>query len=169
MNKVLAKILGLVLVVAMSIISFTGCNNDVIKTFITPTAIETVAEYGTYFGSKAGGLSEKDAKIIKLSFEGIIKVLDASSIGDVVDISSKIEGLPTIAKKYINEALVIVDNNFVKVKGKIPADKIPYMKAVFTGGLKGIDKYIESANTVTISSGYETILVEKYMTVKQKL
>jgi len=169
MNKFFGKIIGLVLAVAISVVAFTGCNNDVIKTFITPTAIETVAEYGTYFGSKAGGLSEKDGKIIKLSFEGIIKVLDANSVGDVVDISSKIESLPVVAKKYIDEALVIVDKNFVKVKGKIPADKVPYIKAVFTGGLKGMDKYLESINTVAVSSGYETVLVEKYMTVKNKL
>ena len=169
MNSFLSKILGLVIVVAISAISFIGCDNDVVNTFITPTTISTVSEYGVYFGSKAGGLAKNDALIIETSFEAIIKILDADSIDNFVDISKKIENLPDVAKKYIGEALEVVNKNFVKVKGKIPAEKVPYVKAVFTGGLKGMQKYIASIDEVTVKSGYETELANDYSLAKKRI
>lgn len=176
MDKVITKVIGLVLAVTISVICFFGCDNDVVKSFITPTSIETVSEYGTYFGSKAGGLAEDDANKIKVALDGIIKVIDANSVPEVfsssngtIDISSKIDKLPDVAKKYLNEAINIVNTNFVKVKGKIPTDKVPYVKAVFSGGLKGIDKYIGSLEEVSVNSGYETKLANKYAIVRSKM
>ena len=169
MNSVVEKIIGLFAMFVFSSICFLGCSGDAIKALITPTSIKTIAEYGTYFGSKAGNLAKDDANKIKIALEGIIKVIDSESVNDVVDISNKIEDLPDIVKKYLGEAIAIVNDNFVKVKGKIPADKLPYVKAVFAGGLEGINKYIASIEKISVNSGYETELAGRYLVVKKKL
>lgn len=154
------------IIIAMLVISalIVGCTEEV-KKLITPAAIETISEYGVYFGSKAAKLENDKIQIIEVGFNGALTALET----DNLDISDKIENLPDIAKKLINEAMTVVNDKFVDLKGKIPSDKVPYVKAIFVGGLKGLSEYKKSINTVTISSGYETTLVKEYEQVKEKL
>jgi len=167
MTSRLKKYLALA-VVSVSCIIASSCSINV-DSGLLAVSIKTISEYGMYFGAKASNLTDEKAKVIEESFRVAKQVLSNSSVGDFVDIDAVLANIPATAKVYIKEALTIVDSKYVELKGKIPADKLPLVKAIFDGGFSGIEKYRESiANEASVkSANYEVFLAKDYTEAKK--
>lgn len=162
------KILASLVLVMLFVV---GCDplpqNDLIF-----SSLKAVSEYGVYFGMKAGNVEDDHAKIAEESIRVAVQLMESDSVTGMVDIDKVLAELSPSVRDLIEPALSIVDSKYVELKGKIPADKVPYINAVLNGAFAGIENYRKQINeeVSTQSVGlYESSLRSKYVNAKKTL
>lgn len=152
------------------VLLLASCDDSNLPKELICASIQKVAEYGTYFGAKAAKLDDNKAKIIEESFRLAKQVIKNETVNDFLNVDELMAVVPAEAKKYVEEAIVIVNTKYVTLKGKIPADKICYIKAIFDGGFDGVEMYRKSIiKEAEVSSGYEPKLAQEYQKAKNAL
>jgi len=149
-------------VLCLGLLSFPACDAD---PALVLSSIETVSEYGAYFGMKAAKFDDKKAKIGEEGVRSILMFLEADSLTELVDLDAAMQNLDDDIAAMIRPLLAKIDGKYVDLKGKIPEEKMPYVLAVFRGAFKGIENYRKTlsnseAGTVSIST-YEADLVAR--------
>jgi len=147
-----------------ALIVINGCVLDEIDPVMVTGSIETLAEYGVYFGLKQGKVEDDKAKIAEEGIRVAINILNAEKLNDLVDVDAVLKELPEDVAKMIQPVLDKIDGKYVEIKGKIPADKAIYIMAVLDGAFDGVEKYRENVSsksdaTVSNMTTYEEKLI----------
>ena len=168
-NKIVCMLGCFMLCVSALFIS--GCDAD---PALVLSSIETVSEYGAYFGMKSAKFDDKKAKIGEEGVRSILMFLEADSLTELVDLDSAMQNLDDDIAALIRPLLTKIDGKYVDLKKKIPEEKLPYIIAVFRGAFKGIENYRKtledkSDSSVASVSKYEEELTKKYNEAKKNL
>jgi len=142
-----------------SILMF-GCSNGLPEGIVIKS-IGTIAEHGVYFGLKTAKIEDDKAKVIEEGIRVSRQLIENNKVEDFINVDDALATMPAIVKGYASKAITIVNAKYADAKGKIPPDKISYIKAILDGSFAGVENYRKTLGPSTLAD-YETLLKTRY-------